>query len=65
MAMDKAIEHKKEHRKPYKGSKAIDCQCRNHGSCTWCLENRIYKYQKINEKTLDMIREFWYNEYNK
>jgi hypothetical protein len=42
MSLDKAIKHKKEFRKKYRGSKAFDCQCRNHGSCTWCLENRLY-----------------------
>lgn len=34
MALDKAIEHKKEHRKMYRGSKAIDASCRNHGGWT-------------------------------
>lgn len=43
MALDKAIEAGKEKRKPYKGAKAVDCSCRNHGTCPWCLENRTYK----------------------
>ena len=43
MALDKAIEYGKEKRKPYKGAKAVDCSCRNHGTCPWCLENRTYK----------------------
>ena len=46
MSLDKAIEHHKEHRKPYYGSKAIDPSCRCHGGCDWCLENRTYKYKK-------------------
>lgn len=46
MSLDKAIEHKKEHRKPYRGSKAIDCTCRNHGSCDWCLENRLFSSKR-------------------
>lgn len=29
MAFTKAIEHKKEHRKIYRGSKAFDASCRN------------------------------------
>lgn len=45
MALDKAIEHGKEKRKPYHGSKAIDCTCRNHGSCKWCEENRKHKFR--------------------
>ena len=44
--MNKAIEHGKEHRKPYRGAKAIDCACRNHGGCSWCEENRKHKYIK-------------------
>lgn len=46
MALDKAIEHKKEHRKPYRGGKAIDYTCRNHGGCDWCLGNRLYSTRK-------------------
>lgn len=42
MSLDKAIEHGKEHREPYRGSKAIDCTCRNHGSCEVCKGNRLY-----------------------
>ena len=46
MSLDKAIQHGKEHRKPYKGAKAIDRTCRNHGSCSWCRENRLHKFKK-------------------
>lgn len=46
MGLDKAIEHGKEKRKKYYGSKAIDCTCRNHGSCNHCLSNRLYKQLK-------------------
>lgn len=42
--MDKAIKHKKEKRKEYYGAKAIDCTCRNHGSCSWCKANRLHKF---------------------
>ena len=45
MSLDKAIAHGKEHRKPYRGSKAIDCTCRNHGSCPWCESNRKHKFR--------------------
>lgn len=43
MGFEKAIEHGKTKRKAYKGSKAFDCSCRNHGTCEWCRENRMYK----------------------
>lgn len=49
MSLDKAIEHGKEKRKPYRGSKAIDKSCRNHGGCEWCLENRRYSTLKREE----------------
>ena len=44
MSLDKAIEHGKEHRKPYYGSKAIDPSCRNHGVCLWCMMDRTHKF---------------------
>ena len=53
MSMDKAIESGKEHRKKYYGSKAIDKSCRCHGSCAFCLSNRMYQYKKEKEKMLD------------
>lgn len=43
MGFEKAIEHGKTRRKPYRGSKAFDCSCRNHGTCEWCKKNRMYK----------------------
>jgi len=46
MSLDKAIEHGKEHRKPYRKSKAIDYSCRPHGSCSYCYGNRIHKHIK-------------------
>lgn len=46
MSLDKAIKHGKEKRKVYRGSKIFDCQCRNHGSCEWCKQNRLYKNLK-------------------
>ena len=45
MSLDKAIAHGKERRKPYRGSKAIDPSCRNHGGCLWCEENRKHKFR--------------------
>ena len=46
MSLDKAIQHKKERRKPYHGAQAVDATCRNHGSCQWCEGNRTYKFRK-------------------
>lgn len=30
----------------YTKNKAIDKQCRCHGNCSWCLENRMHKHLK-------------------
>lgn len=49
MSLDKAILHGNEKRKPYRGSKVIDCTCRNHGSCTWCRDNRLHKFRKVDK----------------
>lgn len=40
MSLKKAIEHGKERRKQYRGSKAVSCSCRNHGPCSYCKKNR-------------------------
>lgn len=55
MSLDKAIEHKKEKRKPYRKAKAVDKTCRNHGSCLWCRANRLHKFidKYIKEKGED------------
>lgn len=46
MALDKAIKYGKEHRKPYRGAKALDPQCRNHGGCPWCARATKYKRER-------------------
>lgn len=61
MALDKAIQYGKEHRKPYTGGKAIDRTCRNHGGCSWCEKNRKYKNIKRLKKALDKLKEMGYN----
>jgi hypothetical protein len=40
MSREKAIEHGKEHRKPYYDSRRFDWSCRAHGSCPWCERAR-------------------------
>jgi hypothetical protein len=46
MSLDKAIEFGKEHRKPFRRSKAFDRTCRNHGSCPYCRGNRQHAHRK-------------------
>ena len=57
MSLDKAIAHGKEKRKPYKGSKAIDRSCRNHGGCPWCEENRLHKFRDKHPDQLYLTEE--------
>jgi len=58
MSLDKAIQYKKEHRKPYTGTKAIDCTCRNHGSCERCKNNRMYQQLKMEEASKQALKEY-------
>ena len=46
MSHNKSIESGKEHRKHYRKSKVFDHTCRNHGSCSYCKENRLYNTKK-------------------
>lgn len=46
MGLEKAIEHGKEHRKPYRGSRRFDALCRNHGACVYCRWNRTHNLEK-------------------
>lgn len=70
MGLEKAIEHGKEFRKPYKGGKKVSYHCRNHGGkrhsnrnpweCEWCLGNRINKFKrdkKVAEKNIEDWKE--------
>lgn len=45
---------KREKRKPYYGSKAIDKTCRNHGSCSHCWSNRTYSNNIQKIRALEM-----------
>ena len=46
MSLDKGVAFGKEKRKKYRGSKAIDKTCRNHGSCPHCEGGRQHKSRK-------------------
>lgn len=56
MGLEKAIKYKKEKRKPYRGAKAVDDHCRNHGGrrhsweCEYCKGNRLHNNKKKEEK---------------
>lgn len=63
MSLEKAIIHKKENRKPYRGSKAFDCSCRNHGSCSYCESNRKIFDKKARMRVEGQIDE-WFGYWN-
>lgn len=58
MSLDKSIMYGKEYRKPYRGSKAFDYACRNHGGCVWCERNRKHKFIVVELKTTDRLKDF-------
>lgn len=55
--LDKAIDHGKERRKPYRKSKRFDRSCRNHGSCRYCESNRTAKESAKKQAADEAIRE--------
>ena len=63
MSLTKSIESGKEHRtqygtknQPY--AKLVDKTCRNHGTCTWCLENRTHKDKRLKEEVESKLNEY-------
>lgn len=46
MGFDKNYPNRKDRRKKYYDSRAAAGTCRSHGSCTWCLGNRLHKHKK-------------------
>lgn len=57
MSLDKAISHGKEYRKPYRGAKACDKACRNHGSDDWAKNNRLNRTNRLIEKSNQELKE--------
>jgi hypothetical protein len=57
MSLDKAIEHGKERRKRWRGSKNFDKTCRNHGGCDYCKGNRLYSANKALEKAKEQMKD--------
>ena len=60
--LNKAIEHGKEYRKPYRKSKAFDFSCRNHGSCGYCYDNRTFSNRRRAKFANDDLREYLIDE---
>lgn len=61
MSLNKAIRYGKEKRKPYTGAKAVDCTCRNHGSCDYCKSSRLYHINKRKTAAKQQEQEYYEN----
>ncbi len=46
MAFDNFYPNRKDHRRPFRRSKAFDSSCRNHGGCSYCESNRTHSNLK-------------------
>ena len=57
MFKEKYFGKKKERRKQYRGAKAVDCSCRNGGSCSYCNDDRNYKNRKKEQSAEDKLKE--------
>jgi hypothetical protein len=58
VTLDKAIEHGKEKRKPYYRSARFDRTCRCHGSCGYCMRNRLHSRLKAELEAELKLEEF-------
>lgn len=59
MSLEKAIKYNKEKRKEYFGSKKFDHTCRNHGSCSWCKNNRLFSDKKRKYSIDEQLDEYY------
>lgn len=57
MSLNKAIQHGKEKRKPYRGCKSFDPACRNHGEDDWSKSNRTIQTQRRKQQSEAKIKE--------
>lgn len=61
MSLKKSIKHGKDYREEYRGAKAIDPTCRNHGSDHISEANRLFGSEKRIQKCTDQQKR--YEEY--
>ncbi len=52
MSFDKYYPKRKDKRKQYRGAKAFDRSCRNHGNCSYCMSNRQHSNKKKLEEAV-------------
>jgi len=59
MSLEKAIQYKKEFRKPFYGSARWDGSCRCHGGCSYCLSNRTIQSQRALRSSEDKLNDLY------
>lgn len=55
MSLNKAIEHGKEHRKPYFKSERFDPTCRPGGTCPYCQRRHRFSTMRVRAKAQDEL----------
>jgi len=61
MSFYKEYPNRKDWRKPYRDSRGIDSQCKNHGRCSWCHQNRTYADRRFRLIADEKLKE-WYED---
>ena len=61
MSFDIHYKNRKDRRKKYYDSRQSDRICRNHKSCSYCEDRRLYQYKKEIERVNQMIKEYFKN----
>ena len=58
MSFDNNYPNRKDKRKQYRGSKNFDRSCRNHGSCDYCKNNRLYKNKVKETEAINKVKKW-------
>ena len=59
MSFDKAYPNRKDWRKPYvRRSGQSDRSCRNHGSCPYCENNRLFRVRQMQMRGQEQLHDF-------
>lgn len=56
-SFDKDYPNRKDKRRQYHGSKAIDPSCRPGGSCPWCQSGRKHKHKKREQAAREQMED--------
>jgi hypothetical protein len=57
MSFNNQYPNRKDRLGKYYKSKRFDSSCRCHGSCSYCLNNRLYHNKRELQRTEDELRE--------